>query len=489
MDPSPLRRSNVLQSLRRLSAKHGKGIYLVGGAVRDLVLGRPWDKDLDFVTAGDVRAVSKDLSAAVDGHAFSLNDSFGTWRVVIKNARKKIDVDLSPMQGREILADLEQRDFTINSMAFDVEEIFGRKDPPLLDPLNGISDLKRRMLRANSEESIRRDPLRMLRAYRLAATLSFRIDPGTIESIRRNRALIRKSAWERIRDELFQVLDSFPAGRFLREMDASGLLEEIFPEMIAWRALDQGGQNPFPLLEHAFRTVEAADMLLIHTKGLWPSPADSLGQHFARKVEEGVSRRALLKFACFFHDSGKPATRNVPGSYAPFPDHDREGEKINSLICRRLKLSRKSIRIISELTRQHMRLRTLSRSPELTPRAKHRFFHDLGEEGIEMLILALADGFASAKIKLEWPLPAALPGEIQKIKATVSELLRYYHDDYSTQPKRPLLNGKEIMKGLGIAPGKEVGYLLGRLKEAEISGRVRTKKEALEYLRTLIPPA
>ncbi len=484
MDTSALRKSKVLRALQKLSDKHGKDVYLVGGAVRDLLLNRPWDKDLDFATGADVRKLSKDLAGEIGGHPFSLNDSFGTWRVVIKNAGKNMEVDLSPLQGPDILSDLARRDFTINSMAFDVRQVFASPSPPLLDPLGGIADLRRKLLRADDEESIRRDPLRMLRAYRFSATLGFAIEERTVEMIARNRASITNSAWERIRDEFFTMLDRPTAGCLLRDLETAGLLEEIFPEITAWRELEGSGHGDVSLLEHAFRTIQGAEVLLSGLRNIWPSFSESLEGHFARTVEEGISRRALLKFTAFFHDSGKPPTRNIPGAYVLFPDHDQEGQKTNSEIARRLKLSRRSIRMISELTRQHMRLRTLAREAELTPRAKHRFFHDLGEEGLESLLLALADALASAGVP-EWPLPADIPADVQKIKNTVGELLRYYFEDYSTTSQKPLLNGKEIMKGLGVAPGKEVGYLLGRLKEAEIAGLVRTKKEALEYLKTL----
>ncbi len=151
-----------------------------------------------------------------------------------------------------------------------------------------------------------------------------------------------------------------------------------------------------------------------------------------------------------------------------------------------MKLSRKSVRIISELTRQHMRILSLAKTEEVTPRAKYRFFRDLGKEGIDAVLLALSDGLASNDIKLGWPMEQELPaGDLRRIKEVAEELLRYYYEEFLPRPPRPLLDGREVMEALSLPPGEEVGRLLDRLREAEITGVVRTREEALEFLRKL----
>jgi len=480
-----LRESKILQAVQRLSQKSKQKVYLVGGAVRDLFLERPLGKDFDFVTAGEVSILAKELATATGGHAFSLSDSFGAWRVVLKSRKRKIDVDLSPMQGEDILEDLKQRDFTINSIGISLEEIFAHEHPSLIDPLHGVSDLQHRILRVNSEESLVRDPLRMLRAFRLIHTLRLKVEENTLKLIERNKKLILCSAWERIRSEFFAGLGEMEAGRFLRDLYQSGLLETILPEIQGWESFEQGTHQP--LLEHALRTVEAGEVIFAQIQELYPSYASLLVQHFSSIIEEGISREALFKFVAFLHDSGKPGT----GSLSPdrqsvrFLDHDQEGQRINFLIAQRMKLSRKSVRIISELTRQHMRIQSLAKAEEVTSRAKYRFFRDLGQEGIEAIFLALSDGLASKPNRLGRPLGQELPADLRKIKEVAEELLRYYYEEFSPKPPRPLLDGKEIMEGLGLPPGEEVGRLLDRLREAEISGKVRTREEALEFLKNL----
>ncbi|MBI5966924.1 MAG: CCA tRNA nucleotidyltransferase [Deltaproteobacteria bacterium] len=487
MEKNLLKKSKILQVVHRLSQERGGGVYLVGGAVRDIFLEKPWGKDFDFVAAGEVSGLAHKLAKEMGGHVFPLDESGGTWRVVIKKGKRKTEVDFSSMQGGTIGDDLRQRDFTINSMAINLKEIFCSAALSPLDPLQAFSDLRRRILRTNSEESLRQDPLRMLRAFRFASSLGFSLEEETLRMIERNKELILRSAWERIRGEFFAALNESRADQFLQNLHQSGLLGGIFPETKGWEGLDQGIHHDFPLLEHAFKTVETAEFLLEHLRELYPAYANFLDQYFCEMVEEGVSRRALFKFVAFFHDSGKPETRDVgpEEKSVRFLDHDQKGQEINILIARRMKLSRKSIGIISLLTRHHMRILSLSKIEEVTPRAKYRFFRDLGKEGIDAIFLALADGLASRKIPLERPLFPQLPNDLKGIKEVADGLLRYYFEEFSKKMPQPLLDGKEIMEILGLPQGEVVGRLLAQLREAEATGKVQTREQAWEFLKNL----
>jgi poly(A) polymerase len=482
-----LKKSKVLEAVRWLTQKKEEEVYLVGGAVRDFLLRRPVGKDFDFVTRGDAEGLAKEVAQEMGGHAFPLDETFGTWRVVLKKKRKKTELDFSRLQGKDIIEDLRQRDFTVNSIAIHLKDLARPGDPCFIDPLGGMMDIRKGILRANSEESLRQDPLRMLRAFRFASTLKFSVEEETLKLIRRNMDLIRRSAGERIRTELFTALGEEGAGLFLRKLQHVGLLGEIFAETRGWENLDLGIGRPLSLLNHALRTVEAEEFILIHLGQLYPSCFDFLKNHFSQNDEEGVSRKALLKFIAFFHDSGKAApSPSDQGKESPrFLDHDQEGSKINAAIGRRLKLSRRSVRIISELTRQHMRIQGLTKVQELTGRAKHRFFQDLGREGLDLAILSLANALALSAGELRWPLLSEMNEKVNKIREIIDDLFRFYIDEFNQKSNQPLVDGEEIMKALGIPQGKVVGILLNKLKEAEISGRVRTKEDALQFLKNI----
>jgi poly(A) polymerase len=484
---NPLKKSKILRAVQGLAQRRREKVYLVGGAVRDFLLANPPGKDFDFVATKNARDLSQEVAAETKGHVFPLDESLGTWRVVFKTRKKKTALDFSTMLGRDIMDDLRQRDFTVNSMGIELEDFFRTESFSLLDPMNGLSDLRRKILRANSEESLRQDPLRMLRAFRFAFTLGLQPDPETLRLIRKNKDRILHSAGERIRSEFFAALAENQADCFLRKLFQSGLLENIFPEIHDWEYLEQGSYHDFRLLEHAFRTVKAAEWILAHLQHLFPVQAISLDHHFSQWVEEGISRKALFKFAAFCHDSGKPGTRSfdLQTQSLRFLDHDRQGQKINALIGRRIKLSKKSIRFLSELTRHHMRILSLAASKEVSPRAQYRFFKDLGQEGIALSLLALADKIAAKKFDPHQALKEDLPDGLAKIKGVVEKLLHYYYEDYSLKTQKPLLGGKEIMEAFNLPQGKEVGSLLSRLREAEIAGLVHTRDEALGFLNNI----
>jgi poly(A) polymerase len=407
--------------------------------------------------------------------------------VVLKKKRKKTELDFSRLQGKDIIEDLKQRDFTVNSIAIHLKDLARPDDPCFIDPLRGMIDIRNGILRANSVESLRQDPLRMLRAFRFASTLKFPVEEETLKMIHRNKDLICQSAGERIRTELFMALGEEGAGLFIRNLHQTCLLGEIFPEVRGWENLDLGIARPLSLMDHALRTVEAAEFIFSHLGDLCPSHMDFLKDHFFQHDEEGVSRGALFKFIAFFHDSGKAAMgpRDQGKGSPRFLDHDQEGSKINAAIGRRLKLSRRSVRIISELTRQHMRIKGLTKVQELTGRAKYRFFQDLGREGLDLAILSLAHALTSSEVELKWPLVLEMNEEAKKIKEIADDLLRFYTDEFNQKSTQRLVDGEEIMRALGIPPGKAVGALMSKLKEAEIWGRVRTKEDALQFLKNI----
>ena len=189
--------------------------------------------------------LAKELARQMEGTAFLLDDAFGTWRVVIKKEEGKSEADFCVMQGGDILADLRQRDFTVNSLAIRLPDIFQNGKPLVIDPLGGLSDLRQGILRANSEDSLRQDPLRMLRAYRFAYTLGLKIDEETGKAIGRNRKLIRRSAGERVRGEFFAALHENQAAHLLRDLYQTGLLPELFPEIGEWEQFEPGASFRF----------------------------------------------------------------------------------------------------------------------------------------------------------------------------------------------------------------------------------------------------
>lgn len=482
-----LRHCRLIKIVQEIAQKRQEEVYLVGGVLRDLLLKRPWGRDFDFLIRGNVPELGKEINGQLAGHFFPLDEASGIWRLVWRKGKESFTLDFSSLRDKEIEQDLVQRDFTINSLALNLTSFFSAEVPSLIDPENGLTDLKQKILRVNSENSFRADPLRMLRAYRLAAQLNLRIEEQTLSLIKKNKSLLGQTAKERVRIELFALLNENHAASFLRALFQSGILKELFPEIERWEDLPPGPKHDFFLLDHALRTVAAAEFLLTHLPEIFPAEAPALTNYFNEFVEEGLSRKALFKFMAFFHDSGKPAAYSLSSeeSSPRFFDHDQKGKNINFHICQRMKMSRRSTRLIVDVTAHHMRILSLAQLSEVTPRAKFRFFQDLKKSGLEVALLALADKLASRKIKFTWPLPADFPEEILRVAKVSQELIRYYFEDFVPQKKKLLLDGREIMKALSLPPSKKIGELLALLREAENTGLIQTKAEALEFLKNI----
>lgn len=453
----------------------GQRAYLVGGAVRDLLMNSRLGNDLDFVVEGRGIVFAKAFAERVKGSFFILDEERDSSRVVSK---KGFQADFSGMRG-DIEEDLRLRDFTINSMAVPLESIFkagvsgqGSVVSAILDPLEGKNDIERRHLRASSQNSIKEDPLRIMRAFRFSSSLDFAIDKKLSSQIKKHCRDLNMVSEERVRAELFMILDMPGAYNVLGKMDELGVLTVLFPELAEWKGFYQGGWHAHDLFNHSIKTVEAAEEVLMHLSSYFPKFCGRIDDHLSEEVEAGVTRRGLLKLASLLHDSGKLHTRTMEGERGRFLGHEKAGDEISLAMARRLKLSRRSEMTLRGLTANHMRTLGLSKLKKVTNRAKYRFFRDSDPFGIDLLLLSLADSMATP-----------VEGErLEGMKILIRGLADYYFEEFTAVPPRPLLTGEDVMKVFRIPEGKEIGDMLEILREGEMLGKVSSKREAVAYL-------
>jgi tRNA nucleotidyltransferase/poly(A) polymerase len=457
--------------------------YIAGGYVREMLLGQR-AKDVDIVVPAAAISLARRLADHTGGAFFILDEETDAARIVY---RKPVDlvVDVAAMRGPDIIADLKARDFTINAMAIDVCDCF-KPQRPILDPCRGQRDLKRRLLRATSEQAFQQDPVRLLRALRFAATLSVRIGRRTESWIRRDAHLITRPSAERIRQELALIMAAQGAADHLRRMDELGLMRHVLPELAALKGVAQSDPHIHDVYEHTLVTVRGAERLgafphaklgPIEKEFLSPFAAD-LGAHFGQTVCEGRKRSTLLKFAAMLHDVGKPEMRTLDedGRIRAFGHEGLSAETAQKVLTR-LRFSAQEIRLISTIVEHHMRPGWLLKEPSVTPRAIYRFFRDTGDAGVDVMILALADQLATRGDTLTI-------GHWRDYLGLAHRML----DNYFRRPEEvvappPLVSGNDVMSLLGLAPGPQVGKLLEAVREAQAEGLVRTKEDALDFLR------
>ncbi len=481
----------LMTRVNRFLIQQGVKGYLAGGFVRDRLLKRE-TADIDIAVDADAPELARRVAADVGGRYVLLDSAHRIARVVLGErvtpSGEKLLLDFTTFRDG-IDADLARRDFTINAMAVDIGEFARRpRSPALIDPFHGQDDLARKLIRAVSPEAFRADPLRLLRAVRLAAELGFNIDSETERLLKQSAGLIGDVAGERVRDELLRLLAGTGADRFLAYLDELKLLRAVVPELAPAAGVEQPGEHYWSVLEHSIKTAGAAEFLL--RQGEWEYAGeealaavpwnDELAAHFNREVSRGSTRGTMLKLAALLHDIAKPQTRAIDASgRMRFLGHPGEGARTVAGILERLRFSSREIKLAEMMVRNHLRPTQMSQEGLPSRRAIYRYFRDTGEAGIDILFLSLADHLATRG-------PDLRESGWREHTATVAYVLerRFAEEAPAVPPK--IVDGYDIMECFGLNPGPRIGELLGAVSEAQAGGEVSTREEALAYLERLL---
>ena len=450
----------------------GAPAFLVGGAVRDLLLGRPAE-DVDVTVESGACALARRVAEGAGGAYVELDAERGAARAVLPADGASVQLDVTDLRAPTLAADLALRDFTINAIAVPVGPLLrdGAAEP--IDPRGGRDDLARRRLRLAGADSVASDPVRALRGVRLEAQLRFRLDPAAAREIRRRAPLLGRAAAERITEELLQILRLPASAPAVRRAERLGVLAAVLPETAAMRGVSQPAPHRFDVLEHSLRAVAAADRLLASIRRLAPW-GEVLADHLAEPLGGGFTRREVLKLAALLHDVSKPEARAVVAGRVRFFGHDLRGAERVRAFGERLRLPARAARVLEALVRHHLRLMHLEQAGEVTRRARYRFFRDLGEDARDLLLLTLVDAAAVTGVS---------PLAVWRRSHLVRELMAGWREESAAQAAPPLLRGGDVMRTFELEPGPEVGRLLERAREAQHLGVVTTREEALAYLR------
>lgn len=433
----------LLQLLEQAAAVARVRAWVVGGYVRDKLLGRPHHNPDVVVEDGDAHALAEAFARVAGAPPPVTFERFGTAQVtlpghlvefVTARAESYAPDSRKPDVRRATLEeDLRRRDFTVNTLLMDFKG-------NIQDPLGGSDDLRARILRtpADPVQTFTDDPLRMLRAIRFAAELGFELAPNVLPAMRQLSARLAPPviSVERIADELRRMLESERPQLALELLDAGGLLEVVLPELAACKGVPQSGYHTHDVYGHTLLAAAA-------------TPPD-----------------LLLRLAAVFHDVGKPSTASGEGT---FLHHEEVGAKIAKSALERLRFSQKEIEVVAGLVQLH--LRAVFYNSEWTDGAVRRLARDAGPLLDRLMALARADIAASA-----YPHPEKL----DELQARIDSVL-------SEQPSRlaPWITGEDVMKVRGLPPGPEVGRIKRRLEELVMDGAVAPTREAvIDYLAT-----
>jgi poly(A) polymerase len=462
----------LFRILKQTGREAGEEAYLVGGLIRDWMLGRQ-SRDVDLTLPHKALDMAHRFSERTGGTFVLLHKEAATARVVLPGWT----FDFAKFRGPDLTEDLKGRDFTVNAIAFSLPQAFEEGVWTPVDPLSGLRDLQERLLRMAGPDAFSRDPLRLLRAFRLTAQHGLTFEAGTRQAIQRAAPLLTRSAPERIHYEWNLLLSQPGSTASIRDMDRLGLLAVLFPELKAIRGLKQPGCPSLDAFQHSLLTLQYLEELLRGDRGLPQALRRALQRYCSR---QGVP--PVLKWAALFQDLGKPdRTHNKK---EPLNLHGQEefSEQRIALLARRLRLSNHEKEAIGRLIALHRRpLTLLGEAGTGTPsrRVLVRFIKDASHDLSGIFLLALAGSLASQRevkpadqeilLKKLWSQALCLQEEVVRL----------------LEKKESLLSGFDIIEE-GLKPGPLFKKILASLEEDFLAGEFATREEGLARLKKLL---
>jgi poly(A) polymerase len=468
------------QSLLRVADRSDRQLYLVGGTVRDCLLGRV-SHDLDIAVSGQVFTCAKMLLGELGGG--TIVDLSGPEDEACRVVWQKEQVDLSAFRtgAKTIEEDLRLRDFTINSMAVELGELVGENPScRIIDPTGGMTDLQTGRVRFCPGAFVA-DSVRMLRGFRLCATLGFHLTKETVEAVKKHASLINNVAAERIAYELAMIFDSPRTTGTIRQMDEVGLLAYLLPELYRGKGVEQPVFHHLDVFEHCFLALAKMEDILADPDRFFPGQGERIASYLKR---ENVVR--CLKWAALMHDIGKPATRELradKGGRVTFYGHDEVGRDLFNRFADRLKWSKVDAETTGGLIGMHMHpfhLCNVQREEGVTRRAALKLCHRAEHDLAGLFLLAMSDSLASS-------------GE-QKPERMEEELVNLFeivHKIYDNNIKPVLdgprlVTGKDLIDSFGLVPGPLFSEILDELEIARVEGLVRDRQEGLDWVNMFL---
>ena len=486
--PSGRKPLNLLESIQKVNLHLDGEVYLVGGFVRNSLIGRS-SSDIDIVTTSSSRECAETFRRELGGTLFPLDIPRGIFRLLLNDSNELgiSHLDLSEGKGG-VLEDLEKRDFTINAMAIPINQ-FGNtpSDWNVIDPTTGLADLKQKAIRMTHSNVFKEDPIRILRATRLASQLEFEIEKETFQTIQQDRFLLGPCSPERIRDEFLEILSQPNLKHSLEELSRNLVLEILIPELSDAKGVIQPIEHYWDVYDHSIQTAVMAEAILkrdyrendeIGNSIPWRSWLD---EYFSEEVCDGHSRSTILKLAGLLHDVAKPETKTIqPNGRVRFLGHSPIGAAKAEIILSRMRLSNRGITMIKTMVEHHLRPSQTSQKDQMpTRKAVYRYFRDVGEVALDTIYLSLADFLAARGPTLD---KEAWLFNSKRINYTIEEGTRI--QQIENEPK--LLDGHEISHLFDIKPSPELGELINQVRKAQAIGIIDTKQNAVAFIKDLL---
>lgn len=451
--------------LNKIKENFTNEIYLVGGSVRDYLMGiESHDRDI-IVMDEDAKNFSLKLQKLFEATFVPLDEENKIYRLVMSDKINYIDIT-NPVGGT-IEKDLMRRDLTINAIAVNINS------GVVVDISGGVTDIKNKCIHCVNEQNFVDDPLRLLRVYRFQSLYNFSIAPETLSAICKYVELIKKPAFERINYEVLRLFSGRYAHVALENMNKTWLLEEIFPFVKELKQVPPNSHHHLDLLHHSIETVK-------QIQEIYDNAQDEVKEHLDRVDFGGFSRLAHLKFAGFIHDIGKFSTWTIEeGGRHRFIGHDDVGSKLAGTMLKKMHFSNKQVDYLTKMIKFHIYPSQLMSSPQITEKIMMRFVRKMDANSIDNIILAMADRLSARG-------PEITDEVVEHNINLLTTLMKFYLDVRETLKPLPIfLTGNDVMEILNIKPSPKLGKIMNSLHEAQLNGDVQTREQAVEFVQNV----
>ncbi len=444
-------------------------LYVVGGAVRDRVLGLQ-SRDIDFATPSHGLQVCRDIAAELGATFVPLDEAEQIARLVYRG----VSIDFARFKGgvATIREDLGQRDFTINAMAVPLADWLTGAGS-VIDPCGGCRDIDRKCIRLVYNEAILDDPLRMIRGFRLLALLGFSLDPLFVAGVSRHKLNIDLVAKERVLAELHLIMASDHAGEGVRQMAECGLLAEILPEITAGYGVAQPASHHLDVFDHNLEALCWMDEIAQDPARFFPEDASIF-----RDYLQSPGRILWLKWAALCHDIGKTKTFKEDAGKITFYNHDHTGARVFLGMARRLTFSNRDMGQIGRFISHHMRpffLCNNLRAGGVSTKACLRLAKVIGDDLPGLFMVAMADSLAGKGETKPAEMEKELTDLFQIIHTTIEEKIR------PVLSGPPLLTGRDLIEA-GLEPGPVFKKILEEVEQLHVEEELADKNDALRWL-------
>jgi poly(A) polymerase len=440
-----------------------KGAYIIGGSIRDLLLDRI-PTDYDIAVTGNPKKFAENMAKNISGRLFEMGKP---GQMIIRVVSKDNIFDITSLNGSFIEDDLKKRDFTINAMAYDLSS------GEIIDCLGGLRDLADKKVRMVSTDVFKKDPIRLIRAYRIAACLNFEIESRTASRISDYAKLIHHSAGERIREEIFKMLGTSKSYRYLSQMADAGLLTAIFPDLDRLKGCIQNSRHLYDVFEHTMKAYLHLETLLNDPGKILPDTCIQIRRYLDEE------KTVLLKYAILLHDMGKPRAKTIDnGGEVHFYGHSRKSADLAQKVNQKLRLSNREKRFVDFIIRNHLNplfLFTALQKKTLTHKGVTRFFKKCGDNTPALLLHAIADIMAKGD----------KPNQTHKaFIGFVKEMIHHFFHSFKpriTEP--PLITGRDLIHEFGLIPSPLFKRILNLVQEEKLTNKIKSRSEALAWVR------